>query len=264
MRYESPSSVILYNNCPHAYELRYLQHLKPEDKNEEALRMGKSAHKVLQYFYKNIDLNTTEPEINLTNALKNSALENWDRSIDAKKREDLNAAFFLWLRFELKRFENYKKEGIIERFIPVATEEDLKDHINLYRAIIDKRCIGVSGTMYALDYKTDKSLPAQRNFKGKLEEIDFKYKIQAALNAMVLKSQGIKIDNFYFQFIRYPDKLLSVPLTDELFKEAEEKIKEIRTATLFNKNEKHCFNCGLKIYCKNENKSVHCYTGDVI
>ncbi len=257
-RYESPSSIILYDSCSHAYELKYLKHLKPEDGNIEALKLGKSTHKVLEKLYSNININTISPDADFLEAMKKTTLEHWDKSIDAKKRDEMNAALYLWLQFEIQRFKAYKAKGIQERFLPAATEEDLKDHENLYRAIIDKRCVGASGSMYALDYKTDRNLPSQRNFKGILSEMDFKYKAQAALNALVLRGQGIKIDNFYFQFVRYPDKLLSVPLTIELFEEIENKIKQIRTATVFPKNEKSCFYCGLKIYCHNEDKCIHC------
>lgn len=258
MKYESPSSVILFENCNRAYELRYLKHLKPEDKYPEALKLGKSVHKVLEKIYSNININTISPETDFLEAMKKTALEHWDKSIDAKKRDEMNASLYLWLQFEIQRFKKYKQQGIVDRFLPVATEEDLKDHEKLYHAIVDKRSVGANGSIYALDYKTDKKLPAQKNFKGILSEIDFKYKAQAALNALVLKGQGIKIDNFYFQFVRFPDKLLSVPLTADLFTEIEGKIKEIRTATLFPKNEKSCFYCGLKVHCHNEDKCIHC------
>lgn len=264
MRYESPSSVILYENCNHAYKLKYIDHLKPEEGNKEALALGKGTHKVLQMFYPAVNINTTSPESDFLEAMKKTAQEHWDRSIDAKKRDEMNASLYLWLQFEIQRFKKYKQQGIVDRFLPIATEEDLKDHEKLYHAIIDKRSVGASGNIYALDYKTDKKLPSAKNFKGILSEMDFKYKAQAALNALVLKGQGIKLDNFYFQFVRYPDKLLSVPLTADLFMEVEGKIKEIRSAASFPKNMKSCFYCGLKIYCHSEKISIHCLGNEII
>jgi len=260
----SPSGITKYIQCPYSFKLRYINKIKPVIEDDSALRLGKSVHAVLENFYKNVDLNTVLPETDFVNSMKKTAQTHWDKSIDAKKREEINNSMFLWLQFEIQRFKKYKEQNKLDRFCPVATEEDITDYQNKLRAIIDKRSLGMTGTMYALDYKTDKNLPALRNFKGNLREIDDKYKIQSALNAMVLKSQGIKLDNFYFQFIRYPDKLLSVPLTSELFNEIEELIKKIREAEEYPKNDKSCFYCDMKLHCKTESSSVHCMSDNVL
>ncbi len=196
--------------------------------------------------------------------MKKTARQFWCQEIDIRKRDEMNNSIYLWLQFEVQRFKKYKELNILDRFCPVAVEEDITDWQNKLRAIIDKRCIGQSGNMYCIDYKTDKNLPALRNFKGDLKQIDDKYKIQSALNAMVLQSQGIKLDNFFYQFVRYPDKLLSVPLTSELFDEVEQLIKKIRESTEFPKNYKACHFCGLKIYCKTESSSINCMSGETL
>ena len=260
----SPSGINLYQSCPYSFELRYIKKLKPIIQDDSALKLGKSVHSVLEHFYKNVNLNTQNPDIDLVESLKKTALEKWDRSICATKRDEMNNSLFLWLQFEIQRFKKYKEQNILNRFKPETTEEDITDYQNKLRAIIDKRCVGMTGTNYAMDYKTDKNLPAQRNFKGNLKEIDDKYKIQAGMNAMVLKTKDIKLDNFFFQFIRFPDKLLPVPLTPELFLEIEELIKTIRNTTEFPKNLKGCFFCGMKLYCATENKSAQCISNDVI
>ena len=260
----SPSGIKLFQDCPYSFKLRYIDRLKPIITDDSALKLGKSVHSVLEHFYKNVDLNTQNPDVDLVEALKKTAQEKWDRSVDAKKRDEMNNSIFLWLQFEIQRFKKYKELNLLNRFKPVSTEEDITDYQNRIRAIIDKRCIGMTGSMYAMDYKTDKNLPAQRNFLGNLKIIDDKYKVQAALNAMVLQSQGIKLDNFFFQFIRYSDKLLSVPLTDELFIEINALIKKIRETIEFEKNSKGCFFCNFKLYCKTEDKSIHCMSENVI
>lgn len=260
----SPSGIILYQNCPYSFFLRYIKKLKPIIEDDSALKLGKSVHSVLENFYKSIDLKTNEPDVHLVEALKKSAQQNWDCSIDSKKREEMNNSIFLWLQFEVQRFKKYKELNILDKFCPVATEEDITDWNSKLRAIIDKRCVGQSGNIYCVDYKTDKNLPALRNFKGDLKQIDEKYKIQAALNAMVLKTKDIKLDNFFYQFVRTPDKLLSIPLTSELFAETNELIKKIRETTEFEKNYKSCFYCNLRLYCKTENSCVHCVSGEVI
>lgn len=258
----SPSGINLYMSCPYSFKLRYIDHKKPIITDDSALKLGKSVHSVLENFYVYVSKDSKNPDIDLIAAMKMSAKDFWDRSIDARKRDEMNTHMFLWLQFEIQRYKKYKELNIIDRFFPISIEEDITDYENRLRSIIDKRCIGVAGNMYALDYKTDKKLPAQRNFSGNLKQIDDKYKIQSALNALVLKSQGEKLDNFFFQFVRYPDKLLSVPLTHELFKEVNEIIKKIRETTEFEKNLKSCFYCSLKLYCRGENTSIHCLTNN--
>lgn len=260
----SPSGINLYQSCPYSFFLRYIQKLKPVIEDDSALRLGKSVHLVLEKFYGNIDTKTDNPEAHFVEAMKKTAQSHWDRTIDARKRDEMNTHMFLWLQFEIQKFKKYKEANLLDRFCPVSTEEDITDYQSKLRAIIDKRCIGMTGAHYALDYKTDKNLPALRNFKGDLKLIDDKYKIQAALNAMVLKIKDIKLDNFYFQMIRYPDKLLSVPLTSELFLEVEQIIKNIRETTEFKKNYKSCFYCGMKLYCKTQNTCVQCTSGDIL
>lgn len=261
----SPSGINLYQNCNYSFYLRYILKKKPIIEDDSALRLGKSVHAVLENFYKNIDIKTDNPETHFIDALKKTAQQFWDKSIDARKRDEMNNSIYIWLQFEIQRFKKYKELNILDRFNPTTTEEDITDWQNKIRAIIDKRCVGQSGNIYCIDYKTDRNLPALRNFKGDLKQIDDKYKIQASMNAMVLQSQGIKLDNFYFQFIRNaPDKLLSVPLTTELFVETNDLIKKIRETTEFPKNDKACYFCGLKLYCKTESSSVHCINDNVI
>lgn len=260
----SPSGINLYQSCPYSFYLRYIKKLKPIIEDDSALKLGKSVHLVLEKFYGNVDTKTTNPENDFVEAMKKTAQSHWDRSIDSQKRDEMNTYMFLWLQFEIQKFKKYKEANILDRFCPVSTEEDITDYSKKLRAIVDKRCIGMNGVMYALDYKTDKSLPAARNFKGDLKLIDDKYKIQSALNAMVLQSQGVKIDNFYFQFIRYPDKLLPVPLTSQLFTEVEQLIDYIRNGTEYPKNHKSCFFCGMRQYCKTESSSAHCINNNII
>jgi CRISPR/Cas system-associated exonuclease Cas4 (RecB family) len=260
----SPSGIGLYNSCPYSFKLRYIDHCKSITENDSALRLGKSVHAVLENYYKNINLKTDNPDIELVEAFKKTAKERWDCSIDAKKRDEMNTHMFLWLQFEIQRFKRYKELNILDKFCPVTVEEDITDYSNKIRAIIDKRCIGQTGNTYCIDYKTDKKLPAERNFSGDLSKIDDKYKVQSALNAMVLKTKDVKLDNFFFQFIRYPNKLLSVPITPELFTEINTLITKIRNTTEFVKNKKNCFYCGMKIYCKTESSSIHCMTTEIL
>jgi len=254
----SQSGINMFVGCPHAFYLRYIEKKKPIITDDSALRLGKSVHAVLEHFYKNINLNTDTPETELVEALKKTANEKWDRSIDSRKRDEMNTHMFLWLQFEIQRFKKYKEANKLNIFCPTEVEEDITDYNLKLRGIIDKRCIGMSGNIYCMDYKTDKKLPTLQNFKGDLKLIDDKYKIQSAINAMVLRTKDIKLDNFYFQFVRYPDKLLSVPLTPELFAEVDELVKKIRGTTEFPKNPKGCFFCGFKLYCKLESSSIHC------
>ncbi len=261
----SPSGINLYQSCPYSFKLRYIDRLKPIIEDDSALRLGKSVHLVLEKLYANIDLKTDNPEKHFVEAMQKTAKEFWDRSIDAMKRDSMNASMFIWLQFEIQKFKRYKEQNKLDIFNPVSTEEDITDYQSKLRAIIDKRCIGMTGLNYAVDYKTDKNLPALRNFKGDLKQIDDKYKIQAALNAMVLKTKDVKLDNFYFQFIRNaPDKLLSIPLTSELFSEIEQLIKKIRETTEFQKNQKSCFYCQMKLHCKTQNSCVHCVSEGII
>lgn len=260
----SPSGINLYQNCPYSFFLRYIKKLKPIIEDDSALKLGKSVHLVLEHYYKEIDLKTDNPDVELVNALKKSAQKFWNREIDARKREEMNNHMFIWLQFEIQRFKKYKELNILDKFCPVEVEEDITDYPNRIRAIIDKRCQGQTGNIYCMDYKTDKKLPALRNFEGDLNKIDDKYKIQAGMNAMVLKTKDIKVDNFYFQFIRYPSKLLSVSLTNELFNEINNLIKKIRETTIFEKNYKSCFYCNMRLHCKTENTCIQCTSENIV
>lgn len=248
----------LYNQCPHACRLKYIDKKRAIHINDTPLRIGKSGHLILQHFYEKIDINTADPEKDFIEKLKSSAFQYWDRSIDSRKREEVEPSFLVWLKYELERFHNCKKQGCLDRFKPIEVEQDLTDYKNRVRAVIDKRCMGISGIQYALDYKFDKKLPTLKNFKNILSEIDMKYKIQAALNSMVLKSYDHPIDSFFFQFVRFPDKLLSIPLTNILFDEVNNLIHTVRTDTEFKKNTKGCFMCNFRMYCNLNELSINC------
>lgn len=263
MKLQSPSSVNLYLSCPNAYRLHYLDHQPPVQIDDTPLRIGKPVHKILQHFYSGLNLNTTTPEIDFAEKLKTTAFEHWDRTIDVKKRDEINEALYTWLKYEIQRFKNYKEKNIIERFLPTTVEEEIKDYNIGLHCVIDKRCIGLSGNIYVVDYKTNKALPAKRNFNNNLSEIDTQYKVQAAINSLCLQSQGVKLDGYYFQFIRFPDKLLPIPITDKLHQEVLEIINKIRADTTFEKNKKSCFFCNYKIYCQAEETSIYCHGNEL-
>ena len=254
----SPTFINLYLSCPYAAYLRYIEKYQPQFIDDTYLKIGKSGHQILEHWYDEINLDSLDIEQEFMEKLKMVAFKYWDRSIDSKKRDEVEPALFLWLKSEIQKYMNYKKQGCTDRFKPTSVEQDITDYNKRIRAVIDKRCIGISGINYCMDYKFDTKLPANRNFECSLSNIDLKYKIQAALNYQVLKSQNINIGAFYFQFIRYPEKLLSVPLTDSLFKEIDELILKIRNDTTFDKNPKSCYRCNFKMMCKLESKSVFC------
>lgn len=254
----STTMLNLYTGCNYAAKLKYVDKQTAVFVDDEPLRVGKSGHKILEHFYEKLDINAPDINKEFVDKIKASAFQHWDRSIDSRKREEIEPAFFAWMKYELDRYYIYKKQNKLEIFKPIEVEQDLTDYQSRKRAVIDKRCKGISGIHYALDYKFDKKLPAQRNFSNILSEIDLKYKIQAAMNASVLKSNGHQIDGFYFQFVRYPDKLLSVPLTTDLFNEIEAIIFKLRNDTVFVKNDKKCFRCALKMYCNLKETSINC------
>lgn len=254
----SPSSVLLYLRCPYSFYLRYSKKYQPYIIDDTHLKIGKSGHKILQHFYSTLYLESQDIEQEFMEKMRQTAFQYWDRSIDSQKREQVEPAFFEWLKYEIQRYMLYKKQGCLDRFKPIEVEQDLTDYNKRIRAIIDKRCIGISGIQYILDYKFNSKLPAKRNFEGVLSEIDLEYKVQAALNVKVLESQNINVGSFFYQFIRYPEKLLSVPLTDSLFKEVDDIMLKIRNDTTFEKNKKGCFMCNFRMVCKLESKSVVC------
>ena len=254
----SPSFINLYIDCPHAAFLRYHEKHQPYFIDDTYIKIGKSGHSILQNFYGNINLNAPDIENEFMEKMKITAFKYWDRTIDSQKRDDVEPAFFNWLKYEIQRYMNYKKQGCLDRFMPIAVEQTMKDYPNKIMSIIDKRAMGVSGIQYCIDYKFNKNLPAQRNFEGRLDKIDLPFKIQAALNAQVLKANDINIGSFFYQFVRYPEKLLQVPLTSSLFDEVNQIITTIRQDTEFKKNPKSCFMCNFKMHCRLESRSVHC------
>lgn len=254
----STSGINLWLSCPHSYWLKYWQKCEMENTEAEYLRLGRSGHAILEHYYEELNLEAPDLENEFTEKLKMVAFKYWDRSIDARKRNALEPALFNWIKFELQRFQNYKKQGIEDRFKPLIVEQDLTDYNLKLRAKIDKRCIGSNGDQYALDYKFDTKLPAKRNFSGNLVDIDLKYKVQAAVNATVLKTQEVEIKNFFYQFVRFPEKLMAIPLVPELFEEVNTIIKTIRADETYIKNKKGCFMCGLKASCESHGTSIHC------
>lgn len=264
--YQSPSSVLLYLSCPTKYRIHYIDRQPPLIVDDTHLKVGKSIHKILQHFYANIDIGITEPDQVFPEVLKKVAFEHWDRTIDARKREAMEEAIFKWVSYEIQRFKNYKKQNFLDRFKPIAVEQEIKDHEKGLHCIIDKVCLGLTGT-YALDYKTDVSLPPKRTYSGKLQDVDVKFKVQAGINAICLQSSQTPIQNFYFQFIRYPENLLSVPLIPELFVEVGSYLQQIKLAEATNnfpKNKKSCFFCDYKVYCKTEESTIFCSEGGII
>lgn len=258
MEFQSPSSVGLFHDCPNAYRLHYIDRYKPLSIDDTALRMGRSVHSICENFYKDLNLNSTEPEKHFVEHLKNVAFAYWDRSIDAKKREEMDVALRGWVHVELTRFIKYRTMNILDRFKPVAVEEDLKSPLLGLHCIVDKRGIGADGSKYAWDYKTNSYLPSKKAFEGDMKSLKLNFKVQAVMNAMVLKAVGTPIDKFYFQFVRFPDKLLEVPLTPAVFKEAQAAIDAVLTATEYPKNKKFCFLCNYKVYCEAEQSSIYC------
>jgi CRISPR/Cas system-associated exonuclease Cas4 (RecB family) len=254
----SPSSINLYLSCPHSFYLRYVEKNQPVQIDDTPLRAGKSVHAILEHFYEEINIDAPDSVKEFNEKIRMTAFKYWDRTIDTKKRDEMELAIFGWLKFEIQRFESYKKQGIIDRFKPLAVEQDLTDYVNQVRAVVDKRCIGSSGLEYAMDYKTDKKAPTKKQFNGVLADIDMKFKVQAALNYIVLSAHGFQIHNFFFQFVRFPEKLLMVPLTAELFNEVNTLRQTIINDTKYEKNKKGCFMCNFKDYCETSGRSIHC------
>lgn len=257
----------MYLSCPAKYRIHYIDRQSPLIVDDTHLKAGKSIHRILQHFYTNIDITTTEPDLVFPEVLKKVAFEHWDRTIDAKKREDMEEAIFKWVSYEIQRFKNYKEKKLLDRFKPIAVEQDIKDHEKGLHCVIDKVCLGSTGTNYALDYKTDAKLPSKKSYSGKLQDIDIKFKVQAGINAICLQSSQTPIQNFYFQFIRYPENLLSVPLIPELFTEINSYLQQIKLAEVSNnfpKNKKSCFFCDYKVYCKTEESTIFCSEGGII
>jgi len=254
----STTMLNLYDGCNHACKLKYVDKQTAVHIDDTPLRVGKSGHKIFEHFYEKLDLNAPDIDKEFKDKITASAFQHWDRTIDSRKREEIEPAFFIWLKYELERYFIYKKQNRLDIFKPIEVEQDLTDYKNRMRAVSDKRCIGISGINYVMDYKFDKKLPAGRNFTNILSEIDMKYKIQAALNAQVLKAHDHPIDGFYFQFVRYPEKLLPIPLNRQLFDEVNNLINKLRTDTVFEKNKKSCFLCNFKMYCNMREASINC------
>ncbi len=254
----STTMLNLYTTCRHACKLKYVDKQQAVFIDDTYLKVGKSGHKILEHFYEKVDINAPDIEKEFKDKIKASAFQHWDRGIDSRVREEVEPAFFIWLKYELDRYYLYKKDNKLDIFKPIEVEQDLTDYQNKRRAVMDKRCIGRSGINYVVDYKFDKKLPAARNFKNILSEIDLKYKIQAALNALVLKAYDHPIDGFFYQFVRYPDRLLSVPLNRELYDEINNIITTLRTDTTFEKNKSSCFRCNFKMSCSLKETSINC------
>lgn len=254
----STTMLNLYTNCNHAAKLKYVDKCMAVFVDDTPLKAGKSGHKILEHFYEKVDIYAPDIEKEFKEKITASAFQHWDRSIDSRKREEIESALTKWLKFELDKYRLYKSKDKLNIFKPIEVEQDLTDYKNRLRAVIDKRSEGISGIKYVTDYKFDRKLPAQRNFKNILSEMDLKYKIQAALNAMVLNSYDHPINGFYYQFVMYPESLMSVPLVPELFNEINTLIYQLRNDTEFKKNPKSCFMCNFKMYCNLKESSINC------
>ena len=123
----STNLVKRYINCPYSCKLKYIDKHPSSNENDWMFKIGKSGHKILEHFYEKLDLNAPDIPAEFSAKMKATAFQYWDRSIDSRKREETEPFFFEWLKYEIDRFNSYKKQGCVEKFKPIEVEQDLTD-----------------------------------------------------------------------------------------------------------------------------------------
>jgi len=220
----SASQLKLYDMCPYAFKLRYIDSKKPVYPDPSIFTVGRVIHTVIETYYK-----FQQPKEEIKESLIRYFHNTWnfgnDHSLFAKGLVCLKN----FTDFELLRRKKYD-------YFP---KTELKVKSKGYYGIIDYYDEELN---MILDFKTSKrpSIPAN-------------YKIQAYVYNLILEGKG-KV-HFYFL---YPNKIRTYTITEEI----EEKVKQIKASILCSLKENdfpindHCRFCAYSHCCDKSSKIV--------
>lgn len=231
-RVQSPSSIILFKQCPRKYYYKYIVGL-PEQPSIHLVR-GKITHEVLENFFnldtKNITLKNYEFE--LKNTVQTLLLKYWQ-----EHQKELNSFNFTkdqltfyfeetammllnWLNSfidKVKSFDSISFQEIFQKLIPLREQHFLSAELSVqgYVDSIEQ----FQNETYIMDYKTSSHF-----------DLNDDYKLQLAIYSLLYQEKHQKLpDKAGIYFLRYKPKFIKVD--QELLNLAKQAITNIHLKT---------------------------------
>lgn len=243
-RLQSPSSILMYKQCPRKYFYRYIARL-PTEKSIHLVR-GLIAHKVLEDFY-DTDLRHITDEsfpVTVKVILHELFRKEWQQSQDELDELDLTAAelegyreetkvminnFFHYLMDQLQRYEMPLAQAL--EHVKPKREIELRSkalHVRGYADAVHEH----DGKTYILDYKTSKKC-----------EITPEYKLQLSIYGMIFAELDRLPDEVGIFFLKHGQEL-RLPVTQEMVEFAKREVRQIHELTGSRKIEDYPMNPG--------------------
>jgi putative RecB family exonuclease len=237
-----------YKQCPYRYKLRYIDKIPEETKTIEQF-MGSRVHNALERLYKNIISAKIIPLERVIEYYHRNWEKEWDDNIRFVNKELSKEDYReLGERCIQDYYESYypfnqSRTIHVEKRVSFALDKDGRCKIQGY---IDRLAIAPDGTYEIHDYKTNKSLPTQRD-KDEDKQLAL---YQIGVKSMWGDAHSINLIWHYLVF----NKEMSSSRTDEdierLRAEQISLINEIESATEFPPQESSlCSWCSYQSIC---------------
>ncbi len=231
-RVQSPSSIILYKQCPRKYYYKYIVGL-PESPSIHLFR-GKIAHTVLEHFF-DIDtkeINMQNYELKLKEIVQNDLLKSWQKYDKALKNLGLNSdqlkfyfeetvmMLFNWLNTfidKIKSFDSLSFQEIFKKLTPLREQHFISHELGVQGFIdtIEQH----QDEIHIMDYKTSSHF-----------ELNDNYKLQLGIYALLYKKKHNQIPHKAgIYFLRYKPKYVKVD--QELLDYAQTEVNSIHINT---------------------------------
>jgi RecB family exonuclease len=231
-RVQSPSSIILYKQCPRKYYYKYIVGL-PESHSIHLFR-GKIAHTVLEHFF-DIDtkeINMQNYELKLKEIVQNDLLKYWQKYDKALKNLGLNSdqlkfyfeetmmMLFNWLNTfidKIKSFDSLSFQEIFKKLTPIREQHFISQELGVQGFIdtIEQH----QDEIHIMDYKTSSHF-----------ELSNDYKLQLGIYALLYQKKHNQTPHKAgIYFLRYKPKYVKVD--QELLDYAQTEVNSIHINT---------------------------------
>ncbi|MCK4589939.1 MAG: PD-(D/E)XK nuclease family protein [Nanoarchaeota archaeon] len=213
-RVQSPSSIILYRQCPRKYYYKYIVGL-PESPSIHLVR-GKIAHEVLEHFFDidTNDINMQNYELKLKEIVQNDLLKYWqkyDQQLKSLGLVDDKLKFYFqetmmmllnWLESffnKIKSFDSLSFKEIFKKLTPLREQHFLSKELNVQGFIdtIEQH----DNEIHIMDYKTSSHFDMSEDYRLQLGIYallyQYKYKRtphKAGIYFLRYKPKYIKVD----------------------------------------------------------------------
>jgi CRISPR/Cas system-associated exonuclease Cas4 (RecB family) len=215
------SALTLYQNCPYAFKLAYIDKLIPI--RTRAYSRGNYLHYAFYYFFDNFYIKdgVVYPKF--------------------KVRDEFSSEFNFFLKFENKRYKKLCSEGKEAYFKPVLREEDIANNKLAIHGIIDRIDRVGDGEFEIVDYKTNsssyvESTIRQLAFYNLVLEEHFNVVSWRVFNPVRGENFRCEKNKEVMDFVRNQVDMVR----KEIQKEAFDFAKKISS----------CYYCGFKVFCE--------------